>query len=147
MYVDATNNYTLTTARQSVDEKSQFFIERPGYSLVGCYKNKINNQLEIYSGAHNHMSTEICFDACTNQAANTTVPFDYFGLTEGAQCFCGNTWNQEIAEITDCGRVCNGRDGDLCGGTMRTLVYKNDAKVLKSILVPPLPSSNTNITK
>lgn len=137
LYVDAKDAYKITTADQTIDARSQFFVEKPEYSRVGCYKNKINKQLETYAGADNKMNTNACFEKCKA----TKKDFAYFGLSEGQQCFCGKTWWQEKAPASDCGYVCNQRDGDLCGGKMRTLIYKNTEKVDKPIMIEKAPKS------
>lgn len=80
----------------------------------------MNADLEVYVGAYNNMNTEMCFEKCKASGKK----FTHFGLTEGAMCKCGTTWNKDVAPASDCGYLCEGREGDLCGGKMRTLVYK-----------------------
>lgn len=56
-------------------------------------------------------------------------------MTEGKQCYCGSKYNNEVATRTDCGFLCSGRDGDLCGGNLRTTIFIINQKP-KPIVVP-----------
>lgn len=119
-YVDAADKFEVSTKIQVNDDRSQFKLERTTYSEVGCFKNKINKQLEHYVGAFNNMNTEKCAKACPIEK------YPYFGLTEGKQCFCGGTFNRDPAPYSDCSAICPGRGGESCGGSFRTIVFKNE---------------------
>mmetsp|Transcript_16854 Transcript_16854/g.23681 ORF Transcript_16854/g.23681 Transcript_16854/m.23681 type:complete len:716 (-) Transcript_16854:396-2543(-) len=119
LYVDSKTGFAVNTLRQTEDGRSQFKIERPGYSEVGCFKNKIGQQLSHYAGSFNDLNTEKCSSLCPSEQ------YKFFGLTEGKQCFCGGDFAQDKAAYTDCGYICPGRGGDSCGGKFRTIVYRN----------------------
>merc|ERR550514_1716296 len=75
-------------------------------------------------GSQNTLNTGICYDLCHDKNAATPFNFTHFGMSEGKQCFCGSDFYEDPAPLTDCGFVCNGREGDLCGGEFRTIIYK-----------------------
>jgi hypothetical protein len=134
LFVDAKNKYTLSTLQQTTDKRSQFFVEHTDYERVGCYKNKINKNMEYYAGASNKMTTSICYEKCVSSGKT----FTHFGLTEEQMCYCGTTWYKDRAPASDCGFLCGGRDGDLCGGKQRTLVYEKTGDP-KPVLIAAKP--------
>jgi hypothetical protein len=121
LFVDPKNGYKVTCAKQSNDRRSLFRVERPNYVSAGCYKNKVGGMLEYYMGAFSDLNTENCHERCVKKYGDK---FKYFGLSEGKQCYCGNSWKRERARSSDCGLICTGREGDLCGGSFRTNVFK-----------------------
>jgi len=120
LYVDSKGNYAVNTVVQTLNKASLFKLERPFYIELGCFKNKIGKQLQHYMAADNSLTTESCFQAC--EASGKT--YTHFGMTEGKQCFCGTSFSKDKAPYSDCGYLCKGRGGDLCGGNFRTLIYK-----------------------
>jgi hypothetical protein len=130
LYVDAKKGYVVNTVEQTFDAASEFKVERNDYEQMGCYKNKIGKQLEFYLGSDNSLTTASCFAQC--KASGKT--FTHFGMSEGKMCFCGTKWDQTRAPESDCGYLCKGRDGDLCGGNFRTLIYKVIKK--KPVVIP-----------
>jgi hypothetical protein len=53
-----------------------------------------------------------------------SLPFRYFGLQDGTNCFCGEAFgSQGAAAAADCGMPCPGEPGTQCGGADRNSVY------------------------
>jgi hypothetical protein len=124
LYVHKKNSeYTVNVLQQSTEFHSQFYIERPEYSLSGCYKWRETKKLDMYNGASEEQNTESCYKNCQKMAGKT---LKYFGLRSGKQCYCGTSSNfaKEVAPLAECGYVCPGRDGDLCGGPMRIIIHE-----------------------
>jgi len=121
--------YTLSTLQQTTDMYSQFYIERVEYTLNGCYKwrEQVGSRLNLYQGASEEMNTDACYQRCKKMVG---TKLRYFGLRSGKQCYCaddqlkGGKWATEVAPLAECGYVCPGRDGDLCGGPMRIIVHE-----------------------
>jgi len=119
----AKNAFTLTTGRQSEDKHAQFTVERSNFVAVGCYKDKINANLQYYAGASNSQGPYQCYKECQKAVADKKVKsYTHFGLSNGNQCYCGTSWNQEIAPINDCDRL--NLNGEIVGGNMRSYIYK-----------------------
>lgn len=123
----------MNTVEQTFGAASQFKLERNDYEELGCFKNKIGKQLQHYLGGSNSLTTKSCFDWCTKSGKT----FTYFGMSEGKQCFCGTSFDPTPAPYSDCGYLCKGRDGDLCGGNFRTLVFKVTPKKQKRVIFTP----------
>ena len=49
----------------------------------------------------------------------TNERFEYAGLSNGDECFCGNDFSQTIADVDDCNISCPGFSGQICGGFNR----------------------------
>jgi len=139
LFVDATSKFSMTTAFQTTDKRSLFLFDRSEYQLLGCYKNKIGKGLENYIGASNDMNTGKCYRKCVAKLKQTG--FKYFGLTNGKQCSCGNTFWEQPAHDSKCGIVCQGRTGELCGGIKTTLVYRNVGHTSKPVIIPSKPTA------
>lgn len=139
LFVNPENKYTATTAFQSTDKRSLFLIDRPNYQALGCYKSKIGKDLDKYMGSYNKMTIEYCYHKCDQK---TKGKFEYFGLTNGHQCACGDKFYRHPTDYqTDCGLVCKGHAGELCGGDKKYLIFRNTANKLKPVLVDKKPVS------
>jgi len=133
------NSWSLTTAKQSTDKNSQFLIEYSDFLAVGCYKDKINNNLQFYAGASNSQGPRQCFSECEKAvAAKKVKSYTHFGLSNGNQCYCGDKWNQEIAgSIGECNRL--NKNGEIVGGSMRSYIYEV-TKEGKNVYIKAPPS-------
>ena len=49
----------------------------------------------------------------------TNERFEFAGLSNGDECFCGNDFSQTIADDDDCDIPCPGFPGQICGGLNR----------------------------
>eukprot|EP00903_Cladosiphon_okamuranus_P021312 g19583.t1 len=96
-----------------------------GYSYVGCRADDSDDRVmggieEISS----KMTTELCFDICSQDGANT-----HFGTQYGVECFCVDdpeleSINKYIDEPTACDYECPGDSGEYCGGYDALSVYE-----------------------
>jgi hypothetical protein len=132
LFVDSSKGkYTLSTISQTEDARSQFRFERKDYTEVGCFKTKQGTgMLTDYTGVSNTMNTAKCHTKCVGTDGKNAKGYKFFGLAEGGQCYCSKSMSLPTAPFTDCGFICDGRDGDLCGGKFRVLVYGINGKKL-----------------
>jgi hypothetical protein len=114
----------VNTKLQFTDNRAQFSLERISFTEVGCFKNKVGKQLQYYAGGYSNLNADMCYKKCAARSKKTRTTFEYFGLSEGKQCFCGTDFDREKAPIAECGLLCPGRSGESCGGQFRSLIFK-----------------------
>lgn len=126
LYLDEDSGYKVSTLKQSDDYRSEFRLEKPYYYDVGCFKQKVQGTLEYYLGSSDDNSIDSCHSKCVAKEKELGEKLYYFGLSEGKQCRCGNNFDWDAwADQSDCGIICSGRDGELCGGNFRWSIYRN----------------------
>ncbi|XP_063414064.1 sialate:O-sulfotransferase 2-like isoform X1 [Mytilus trossulus] len=99
-----------------IEQLRQFRYE--GY--IGCFIDKFNRHLELYKGySLTDMNLEKCRSWCVN--------FEYLGLQNGSQCFCGNKLNNKNyprVPDTQCSMKCRGENTRMCGAGWRNSIYR-----------------------
>jgi len=71
------------------------------------------------------MTVELCAARCNG--------FSYFGIEFGNECFCGNALGAAAAPESECAMLCDGNNGQYCGGPDRLNVYQ----IQQVVVVPP----------
>lgn len=130
--VDQKKDKIINTKLQFTDNRAQFNLERISFTEVGCFKNKVGKQLQYYAGGFSNLNADMCYKKCAARAKKKGASYDYFGLSEGKQCFCGTDFDREKAPAAECGILCPGRSGESCGGQFRSRIFK--MKLLKKPL-------------
>ena len=94
------------------------------YSVVfqdeGCY---IDTEHRDLKGDAIHMGSTLASpQACATLCAGG---YSHFGLQNGHECFCGNTFGNTggAAAAGECNMPCEGEVGTMCGGQMRNNIY------------------------
>lgn len=88
------------------------------YKSSGCWHaTKVHDEI-AYDGYH-AMSVEECFAFCSMKEQRV----NYFGLTEGTECWCGSIWDGQKLEDNKCDTKCDGNDLQTCGGIDATNVF------------------------
>lgn len=68
------------------------------------------------------MTHEICFDFCRS------VPMmNFFGITNGRDCYCAPYFKQAAGDSSDCDAVCDGNPGAMCGGKTKSSIFEMHA--------------------
>eukprot|EP00929_Paragymnodinium_shiwhaense_P047541 TRINITY_DN2410_c0_g1_i1.p1 TRINITY_DN2410_c0_g1~~TRINITY_DN2410_c0_g1_i1.p1 ORF type:complete len:456 (-),score=173.18 TRINITY_DN2410_c0_g1_i1:121-1488(-) len=73
------------------------------------------------------MTHEVCFNFCRS------VPqMNFFGITNGRDCYCTPYYHQVAGDSSDCDAVCDGDNGMMCGGKTKSSIFEmhacNDAE-------------------
>ncbi|XP_063414065.1 uncharacterized protein LOC134696290 isoform X3 [Mytilus trossulus] len=100
---------------QRIEQLRQFRYE--GY--IGCFIDKHNRHLTQHKSNSNNMNLEKCRSLCTN--------FEYLGLQNSDQCFCGNYLNNNNyprVPDTQCSKKCTGENTRMCGAAWRNSIYR-----------------------
>lgn len=87
------------------------------YKSSGCWQSSKVHDEVAYDGYH-AMSVEECFAFCSMKEKS-----NYFGLTEGTECWCGSIWDGQKLEDSHCDTKCDGNDLQKCGGIDATNVF------------------------
>ena len=100
---------------------NEISASEPTFEDGTCIKdNRLNRVLDgkvLVNAAE--MSKNICQNFC--------FQYKYFGMENGHECFCGNTFKYFIQEpYEQCQSPCRGHEGEICGGSNRLNVYHND---------------------
>eukprot|EP00729_Bicosta_minor_P013321 gene13321-31113_t len=109
-------------------------------TYVGCYKDGGGGQRDLPFNAGdnpNDDSPAICGMACK--------AYTYFGLQDGDNCFCGNSYgSQGKASESDCNMPCPQHFGKvkkvMCGAANRNSIYSHTAS--PAATPNPIPSSS-----
>ncbi|XP_052077132.1 WSC domain-containing protein 2-like [Mytilus californianus] len=100
---------------QQIEQLRQFRYE--GY--IGCFIDKRSRHLRHHKGNFKDMNLEKCRALCTN--------FEYLGLQNSDQCFCGNKLNDNNypgVPDTQCSKKCKGESTRMCGAGWRNSIYR-----------------------
>jgi len=73
------------------------------------------------------MTHEVCFEFCRS------VPqMNFFGITNGRDCYCAPYYQQAAGDSSDCDAVCDGNPSMMCGGKTKSSIFEmhacNDAE-------------------
>eukprot|EP00929_Paragymnodinium_shiwhaense_P047542 TRINITY_DN2410_c0_g1_i2.p1 TRINITY_DN2410_c0_g1~~TRINITY_DN2410_c0_g1_i2.p1 ORF type:complete len:454 (-),score=198.95 TRINITY_DN2410_c0_g1_i2:93-1454(-) len=73
------------------------------------------------------MTHEVCFNFCRS------VPqMNFFGITNGRDCYCAPYYQQAAGDSSDCDAVCDGDNAMMCGGKTKSSIFEmhacNDAE-------------------
>merc|ERR1719310_2148921 len=73
------------------------------------------------------MTHEVCFTFCRS------VPeMNFFGITNGRDCYCAPYYQQAAGDSSDCDAVCDGNPSMMCGGKTKSSIFEmhacNDAE-------------------
>lgn len=64
------------------------------------------------------MTHEVCFSFCR------TVPdMNFFGITNGRQCYCATYFKAMADDSSLCDAVCDGNPGTMCGGKTKSSIF------------------------
>ncbi|XP_071125471.1 uncharacterized protein [Mytilus edulis] len=104
---------------QYVDEKIEQLRQFRYEGYIGCFIDKPNRHLKQHKSNSNDMNLEKCRSLCTN--------FEYLGLQNSEQCFCGNNLNNNNyprVPDTQCSKKCKGENTRMCGAAWRNSIYR-----------------------
>ncbi|PAA60591.1 hypothetical protein BOX15_Mlig004080g1, partial [Macrostomum lignano] len=105
----------------------------PGIRHLGCFLDKGSRDLRKYAGS-GRMTVSKCYKLCRGKS------YMYFGVQNGNQCFCGNSYGRYgVRRITECRKRCSGDKSTYCGASWRNSVYATGVTPPK-ILTPGLRS-------
>ncbi|KAM7203104.1 WSC domain containing protein [Rhypophila sp. PSN 637] len=110
------------------------------FSALGCYVDNDNGRALTGPSFRNEgMTVKACRRACST--------FEYFGVENSVECFCGDTLNASTAAVGECSFPCGGNATETCGAVNRLNVFKKDGIVVSSTLssigIPTAPASST----
>ena len=84
---------------------------------VGCYKDAATRAMVGLHTIDQHLNN-------LGHCADTCVGYQYLGLQNGNECFCGNEYDTHgSADESDCDKECTGDRTTMCGGAWRSSVY------------------------
>merc|ERR1719310_1642436 len=68
------------------------------------------------------MTHEVCFTFCRS------VPeMNFFGITNGRDCYCAPFYKQVAGDSSDCDAVCDGNPSMMCGGKTKSSIFEMHA--------------------
>ncbi|KAF1808035.1 WSC domain-containing protein 2, partial [Eremomyces bilateralis CBS 781.70] len=112
---------TLPTTCKPLGASPPSDTPTPGYTYQGCFTDDAGSRA-FNSGyiAGADTIVEGCAAFCSN--------FQFFGIEYGAECYCGNTRaaSSLLAAASECNMPCGGDPSEICGGSNRLSVYKNE---------------------
>ncbi|KAA8624963.1 WSC multi-domain protein [Pyrenophora tritici-repentis] len=87
-------------------------------TYLGCYSDARNRVLADKMDTNNQMTIMKCAFACQG--------YRYFGVQDGKECHCGNSFKYEPELLDDslCGNACSGNNKQKCGGGWKNSVYE-----------------------
>jgi len=118
-------------------------VLKDGYLFVGCLADrlfeegdkfgankmtyKVGDTLNVsivhYKDAvpaedRKRMNYDVCFKFCR------TIPgINFFGITQGLDCYCTPFYHQVAGDSSECDAVCEGDKGSFCGGKTKASVF------------------------
>jgi len=97
-----------------------------GYKNVGCYvDNQVRDLSVLASAGSNAMTIEYCAQLCSG--------YTYFGVQDGNQCFCGNSYGAYGVSSGGCNMACAGNSGENCGGGWANNIFQTAASIFNYI--------------
>lgn len=87
---------------------------------TSCSKDGSSRALTGYSFASDQMTPSLCQSACASRG------FSMAGLEYGAECYCGNSFQNNLGQTIDagqCGMPCTGDASSKCGGAWALSVF------------------------
>ncbi|KAM7212365.1 WSC domain containing protein [Rhypophila decipiens] len=111
------------------------------YSALGCHVDNENGRALTGPSFQNEgMTVRACRRTCST--------FEYFGVENGVECFCGDTLNASTAGVGECNFPCGGNATETCGAVNRLNVFKKDgldvvSSTLSSSAIMTAPASST----
>eukprot|EP00754_Rhynchopus_humris_P030122 Rhum_TRINITY_DN15258_c9_g1::Rhum_TRINITY_DN15258_c9_g1_i1::g.148181::m.148181 len=112
------------------------YVEPPPTEYVGCFKDALNSNgtsgdlTGLYKVDGNYGTAALCAGFCYGEAATgkhdgRTTPYEFFGLQNGKDCYCGDTHGSfgSVAQA-ECNVPCASLPTEMCGGLLRNSVYK-----------------------
>jgi len=102
--------------------RNEVWRVQPKATYAGCYVDASTRDLPVYKGHDNYRTRQSCMNTCAASG------YDYAGLQNGGQCFCGSesdlgTYGQ-AADDSECNKACTGNSSQTCGGSWRNSVWK-----------------------
>ena len=73
------------------------------------------------NGGCSPMTVEKCSKFCFEDQ-----DYQYLGLMDGYECFCGNTLHPTKIDKSECSKACLGNSQQNCGAWMKLSVYKRE---------------------
>ena len=90
---------------------SIYFI--PTY--VGCYTDSSTRALPVFKGYTDDMTPQKCEALCEG--------YGYAGVQWHGECWCGNTFGDQLRPDSECNTACNGDPTQVCGGDWHNSIY------------------------
>jgi hypothetical protein len=91
----------------------------PGWEYRNCYSDDWERTLPEARGVHDNLTPEGCASMCDG--------YEYFGVENGNECFCGQTIDaSKVALESECSVSCTGDGLLICGGGWRLTVYHRE---------------------
>lgn len=88
------------------------------------------------------MTIEMCTNHCQSRG------FSYAGLQWGIECWCGNNFDEGLANLSgSCIQPCAGNPSEYCGNGGILSVYKYNPNKIISSPPPPSPPATTTTTQ
>jgi len=83
----------------------------------GCYKDNTQRDLPFGGPQSNSMTVETCQASCKQNN------YQYAGLQNGEECWCGNSYGKYGADLSACNTNCAGNANEFCGQSFHNDVY------------------------
>jgi hypothetical protein len=120
-------NTTQPSVTMSWTEQSNATIP-PKY--IGCYKDDTNSKRDLPVNAGDIPGSDspaACGEKC--------AAYEYFGLQDGDNCFCGNSYGSQgkAGAESECNMPCPGNKSVMCGAAQRNSIYQHKPS---SLIVP-----------
>ena len=75
----------------------------------------------------------------TNYHAYYFLDFEYFGVQNGDECYCGDSTAKFLsAPAIECDKQCIGNEYEICGGSWRLSVFQRNQTVIPTISRDPI---------
>jgi hypothetical protein len=101
-------------------------VTSPAQTFLGCYAD-YQNSIRVLTGyswsSGNEMTIEQCVTSCGSRG------YQYAGVQDGYQCFCGNNNYSSQGASTSCNVACTGNSAETCGGNGANGVYTAQSEV------------------
>ena len=82
---------------------------------LGCYSRDTANLLTAKVTSSPVMTLELCDSYCDG--------YDFFGVSRGKECYCGNDAFGKTGPSDDCNVACTGKEQEICGGEAGVSIY------------------------
>ena len=107
-------------------------------TYIGCFIDMVNHKRDLPVNAGDEPSDDSP-DVCSAKCSE----YKYFGLQDGDNCFCGNSYgSMGSAPASDCNMPCPGDHKIMCGAADRNSIYSHQG----SSAAKPIPASSFSDT-
>ncbi|KAF3090160.1 hypothetical protein TWF102_009377 [Orbilia oligospora] len=104
-------------AEPELPEPPRFNEGSDPWSLVGCHSDSTSNRAFPYSDTGSTMTVAKCLELA--------IGFKYAAVQGGNTCYWGDELTSSAVDSSQCNSVCAGESGEICGGSLRNLIYEN----------------------